>query len=432
MAHLPYLKEYSAPIADPALKREISHVLQNGYYLLRFPAFIEHHFRNSYRWLAIANLRTYSLLVSMVYVLFGVFAYSHYPYAKVGLFAPCYAIAGLCLWTLVLLSRLPRLNRRFHWYTGPLAAVGLAAIMQIPPSIEDSELRALTYAIAIDGIIVVYAMSKMRFQNAVIWCNVSSILHYFALKMTGYQESLFAFHSYFISSNLVGMGISYIIEYRERTMFLQSLLLDIDNKERETLYRDLEKLSREDSLTGLANRRHFDECLRQEWSRCQREKKPLSLVLLDVDFFKQYNDYYGHQAGDHCLTEVARALRKEAARPAELVGRYGGEEFILLYPNTSEQQIHINLKRIQERLTKLAMPHEGSKVAKIVTVSLGAATVHPVKGLNPEKLVSLADTLLYRAKSEGRNRWFHAPLIPQQQLPQWPSNVVDLHTGERS
>lgn len=426
MAHLPYLKEYSAPIADPALKREISHVLQKGFYLLRFPPFIEQHFRESYRWLAVNNLRTYSLFVTVVYVLFGLFAYLNYPYAQVGVFGPCYAIAGSCLGSLVLISRIKRFNRLFHWYTGPLAAVGLAAVMHIPPTVIDPEMRALSYGIAIDGIIVVYSMSKMRFHNAVIWCNFSGILHLLALNIHGLEESFFSFHSYFVSSNLVGMGIAYIIEHRERTMFLQSLLLDIDNKEREILYRDLEKLSREDALTGLANRRHFDECLRQEWSRCQREKKPLSLVLLDVDFFKQYNDFYGHQAGDHCLTEIARALRKEASRPAEIVGRYGGEEFILLYPNTNEQQIQINLKRIQERLNKLAIPHEGSKVAKTVTASLGAATVMPVKSLNPEKLVSLADAMLYRSKSEGRNRWNHAPLLHCK-----PSNVVDLHTGER-
>lgn len=426
MAHLPYLKEHSAPIADPALKREINHVLQKGFYLLRFPAFMEQHFRESYRWLAIANVRAYSAFVMIVFTLFGVFAYASYPFAKTGVILPSYLTAGLCLAALVTLSRIRKLNPHFHWYTGPLAAIGLAAIMHIPPTVSDPEMRALAYGIAIDGIIVVYAMSKMRFYNAVIWCHLSGILHLVALKLHGIDESWFSFLSYFVSSNLVGMGISYIIEHRERTMFLQSLLLDIDNKERELLYRDLEKLSREDALTGLANRRHFDECLRQEWSRCQREKKPLSLVLLDVDFFKQYNDFYGHQAGDHCLTEIARTLRKEAARPAELVGRYGGEEFILLYPNTNEQQIKINLKRIQERLAKLAIPHEGSRVAKVVTVSLGAATVMPVKSLNPEKLVSLADEMLYQSKTEGRNRWNHAPLLYCK-----PSNVVGLHGGER-
>src|SRR5688572_30253367 len=121
MAHLPYLKESSAPIADPALKREISHVLQKGFYLLRFPAFIEQHFRESYRWLAISNLRSYSLLVTIVYVLVGAAAYANYDVARVSGFGPCYAIAGLCLATLVILSRVQRMDRYFHWYTGLLA-----------------------------------------------------------------------------------------------------------------------------------------------------------------------------------------------------------------------------------------------------------------------------------------------------------------------
>lgn len=426
MAHLPYVKDMNARIADPALKREISHVLARGFYLLRFPTYIEKHFRENYRGIAIANLRGNSIFVGFIYLLAGAIATSQYDWRNAGVFAECYGVAGICLALVMLLTRIPSMDRYFHYYTGFIATTGLAAVMNIPITVQDPELRAAAYGLCVHATIIVYTMSKMRLYNSIIWCNLSGVIHLIALHMQGLSPHAIAFQTYYIAANLVGMGIAYIIEHRERAMFLQSLLLDIDNKERDLLLRDLQKLSREDALTGLANRRHFDECLAREWNRCRREKKPLSLVLVDVDFFKQYNDLYGHQAGDHCLTEVARALRKETSRPGELVGRYGGEEFVLLFPNIDDKQITISLSRLRERIQGLGIPHEGSRVATVVTASIGAATTIPHKSMHPDKLVSRADEMLYRAKSGGRNRWYQDLLEP----PLYPDKVVEFQRAE--
>jgi diguanylate cyclase (GGDEF)-like protein len=141
-----------------------------------------------------------------------------------------------------------------------------------------------------------------------------------------------------------------------------------------------------------------------------RDNKSLSVILLDVDYFKQFNDCYGHQAGDHCLVQIAKALKKEASRTGELVGRYGGEEFIILYPNTDEEQVRISLQRIRQRIHDLHILHEDSKASQIVTASMGAATTVPVKTLHPEKLVSAADEMLYKAKGEGRDCWYNIRL----------------------
>lgn len=394
------------PIADPALKHEIRHVLQSGFYLLRFPRFLEAFFLQSYRNTALINLKINSIYVVLTYLLMGSLVIGQFEKAKLGDFASTYITAGLCLVLVICFTRIDRLNGYFHWYTGILATIGLTSILQVAHTVTDPELKLAAYAGSIYAIIVIYAMSKMRFYVATFWCHLAGAFHLIALQIQNVTESFTSFQAYFIAANIIGMGISYIIEHRERAMFLQSLLLDIDKIEHKRLYENVQKLSREDSLTGLANRRYFDERLSQEWSRCRRDKKPLSVLLLDVDFFKQFNDTYGHQAGDHCLVVVAKALKQEASRTGELVGRYGGEEFIILYPNMGEDHVKTSLQRIRNRLHELNIPHEGSSVAQCVTASMGAATVYPVESLHPDKLVSAADKMLYKAKHAGRDGWF--------------------------
>ena len=416
-SHRKYIIQAPA-LTDPALKHEISDVLQAGFRLLRFPTYLERYFIRNYRTLAINNLVTNTPYLVALYLVLGTLAFSQYALPDLGMFPVAYAVTGVCLISTLALIRFNRFERGFHWYTGINAVVALSVLMTASASIDKPAMMTSAQAASIYAIIVVYAMSKMRFYMTVIWCHLAGMVHLITLKLLHLHHSFQDFQAYFIAANMIGMGIAYIIEHRERAMFLQALLLDIDKAEQDQLYSNLEKLSREDPLTGLANRRYFDERLAMEWSRCRREKLPLSVILLDVDYFKQYNDLYGHQAGDHCLSLVARALKKEASRPAELVGRYGGEEFILLYPNIDANQIRNTLVRIQQRLVSLDIPHEGSRIAKVLTASLGAATAYPVKTLNAEKLVSAADQMLYKSKETGRNCWFNTLIShcePQQQ-----------------
>ena len=398
------------PIADPALKHEFVDVLQRGFYYLRFPAFLEHYFLQHYRNTALKNLKINSVYVVITYLLLGSLVFGQFEQDKLGNFPLSYLVAGGCLLAIIILSRFEQMTRFFHWYTGVLGTVGLLSVMNIAQSVEDPQLKLGAYAASIYTIIIIYSMSKMRFYVATFWCHLAGLLHLLSLKLAGLNESFTSFQAYFVGANLIGMGISYVIEHRERAMFIQSLLLDIDKIEQEKLNRDLERLSREDPLTGLANRRYFDERLSQEWSRCMRDQKPLSVILLDVDFFKQFNDTYGHQAGDHCLVQIAKALKKEASRTGELVGRYGGEEFIILYPSTDDEQVRISLQRIRQRIHDLAILHEDSRAGHVVTASMGAATTVPVKSLHPEKLVSAADEMLYKAKAEGRDCWYNLRL----------------------
>ncbi|MCU9947760.1 sensor domain-containing diguanylate cyclase [Pseudomonas sp. PDM13] len=165
----------------------------------------------------------------------------------------------------------------------------------------------------------------------------------------------------------------------------------------------LETLSLTDALTGIANRRHFDEVLQQEWHRAQRTAEPLALAILDVDWFKRYNDHYGHPAGDACLQRIAQVLASTVSRSSDLVARYGGEEFVFLVPMTDAAGAQGIAQRLVQAIEELALPHELSTFGR-VTVSIGVAAMVPGQGEAAETLLQRADAALYEAKKAGRNR----------------------------
>lgn len=190
---------------------------------------------------------------------------------------------------------------------------------------------------------------------------------------------------------------------------LVGFMFDISERKRAEdkilqLQKELEALSYRDPLTGVANRRMFDRILDVEWDKARALGQPLSLVIVDIDFFKQYNDRYGHPQGDACLREVARVLDRAAARTRDLCARLGGEEFVLVLPATDEAAALAVAERFARRLARAALPHAASSLAGIVTCSMGVATIVPGNQDQPAGLVDLADTRLYRAKAAGRNR----------------------------
>lgn len=168
--------------------------------------------------------------------------------------------------------------------------------------------------------------------------------------------------------------------------------------------RALERMSRQDWLTEIANRRYFDAFLAEEMARARRSKQELCLALCDVDFFKGYNDHYGHQAGDDCLRQVARVLQAACRRPADLPARYGGEEFALVLPETTVSGATQVAESVRNSIVQLNVPHERSAVAGYVTVSIGVAGLLPTMDSDPEHLIAAADQALYQAKKLGRNR----------------------------
>jgi diguanylate cyclase (GGDEF)-like protein len=179
---------------------------------------------------------------------------------------------------------------------------------------------------------------------------------------------------------------------------------------------ELQRLATRDGLTGVANRRCFDETLAAEWLRCTRDVKPLSLILLDVDHFKRYNDAFGHQGGDACLKAIAAALSTSCHRSADHIARYGGEEFAAILPSTTASGALNVAERIRAGIAALKLPHPGNDGVGQVSISLGVATVVPDRTLELKDLVEAADRALYAAKHAGRDRALHAEQLDQRPL----------------
>jgi len=205
----------------------------------------------------------------------------------------------------------------------------------------------------------------------------------------------------YLPSLVIGFGFSFIallVFFAVRSLR--------QNAELNTAKRELEKISLTDALTGLANRRHFDLYLKQEWSRALRQSQPISMVMLDIDYFKAFNDAYGHPGGDQCLKQVAQVLEQVVRRPTDLVARYGGEEFALVLPDTQDAAAVAEACRVA--IQALGIVHEFSDVAPVITISAGVCSLVSTTQMSHELLIQQADNALYEAKEAGRNQVFQA------------------------
>jgi diguanylate cyclase (GGDEF)-like protein len=241
------------------------------------------------------------------------------------------------------------------------------------------------------AIIFIYFMAGLIFYQAVA-ANALVMLAYFAagtaLQLPGRE---FAYDAMaMVAANVFGASVIYMHEKTSRMRFLEACLL------RELVARD--------GLTGIQNRRMFDQHIQRVWQQAVREQERVAVLLADIDCFKDYNDRYGHQAGDECLRAVAVSLSQCARRPLDFVARYGGEEFAVVLYEASREYVAEVLTRIQRSIAELNIPHEASRVASRLTVSIGAAFILPSSSRTHDGLIQLADEALYSAKEQGRNR----------------------------
>ncbi len=203
---------------------------------------------------------------------------------------------------------------------------------------------------------------------------------------------------------VVDILITLVLALLIRRLMIRALVIERQKDELAYKNNQLEILSNSDALTGLANRRHFEKILDLEWKRSLRESTPITVIMIDIDHFKQYNDTYGHVAGDKCLRNVAQTLAKVISRPTDLVARYGGEEFVIILSNTEDREGKVAAKCVKE-VAKLRIPHKSSPVENYVTISAGSATYAIVPPDQPPRtIVKKADKALYAAKKDGRNR----------------------------
>jgi len=203
----------------------------------------------------------------------------------------------------------------------------------------------------------------------------------------------------------LALAASHMVERARRRRYLLLLREQGMIDQLGAIHQRLQQLSRSDVLTGVANRRHFHEHLQQVWQRAAHERSPVSVLMLDVDHFKAYNDRYGHQAGDACLRQVAQAMAHSLRQPVDVIARYGGEEFVAILPGADAQVARQVAERVRQGVQDGAIEHLGSSVAPVVTASIGVATANPATGgvAAADKLVACADRALYEAKRLSRN-----------------------------
>jgi len=324
-------------------------------------------------------------------------------------------IAFSAMDAMVLGRNLNRIPAMIHmWLVIPILLIGLAAsfsrhrhriyppLALIAATILGLSVAAIEIIAALGGVSIlfpclvltamfIYFMGGLTFYQALA-SNLVVTFAYLAvgtaLQLQGREFSYDALA--LVAVNLFGASVVYMHEKTSRMRFLEAALL------RELVARD--------GLTGIQNRRMFDQHIQRAWQQAVRESERVAVLLIDIDCFKDYNDRYGHQAGDECLRAVAHSLSQCARRPLDFTARYGGEEFAVVLYEASREYVAEVLTRIQRSIAELNIPREASRVASRLTVSIGAAFVLPDANRTHDGLVQLADEALYSAKEQGRNR----------------------------
>ncbi|WP_038342214.1 diguanylate cyclase [Acinetobacter sp. A47] len=218
-----------------------------------------------------------------------------------------------------------------------------------------------------------------------------------------------------IGSLLLGFSISVMLTSKERKIFIKSKISEIDEQILRIQASELLHLSQHDELTNVSNRRTFEEMFSHYYEQACKDRKALSVLFIDIDYFKNYNDFYGHQMGDQVISEIAKTI-KSAIRHMDFVARYGGEEFVVLLPETPAQGAYAVATNIYRAIDRLMIPHQKSLVSRYVTISLGITVFNGNPAIRQEKLIHTADKALYRAKQLGRNQIYYQPLTSEETM----------------
>jgi len=287
---------------------------------------------------------------------------------------------------------------RHVFFTSLLSTIwGLAGLVFFPSDLPHLALLVLVLFSVLLASIPTLAASRIAYYFQILVTLAPTTILLFMSKEPGHQ---------LLASAVLIMAFTLLLV----SGYIYSLLFELQNAQIA-----LQALADTDQLTGIANRRHFDRKFKVEWRRSMREQTPISLILIDVDYFKKYNDTYGHQAGDRCLQQIAMALESISHRPADLASRYGGEEFSVLLPITSQENAAMLAERLRKKIEALKIEHKTSELG-IVTISVGVSSCQPVwdfsgntpdeeqKVTFPAMLLTAADNALYVAKEAGRNQ----------------------------
>lgn len=389
--------------ANDQIEQETRAVLSSRYWSLRFPDRLEALFREQYipRAIRLFHFRVPFLFFIFFIVNLGIYQVLEHDAAM--RFFNINAWTGISILIATVLSFLPSTKHWYEWYISA-GGMGAIAVSTVTANMGGGDSAVLTYAGIVYIVVIIYSFLCLRFRVATLIGWMGGLIGIVLAYATVHAINWKLYGLIFIITNLLGMCLSYTLDRQERTSFLQGYLLQLAASKSARLARRLEILSRLDGLTGLANRRHLDEMMNQEWNRGLRQHQALTLMIIDVDFFKNYNDQLGHVAGDDCLRRIGCLLLSLAKRSGELAARYGGEEFVLLFPSMDIDLAEQQVQRLLERLAELKIKNPDEN-RPFVTVSVGIAVGIPSEMTSVEQLLRQADAALYKAKANGRNRY---------------------------
>ena len=364
--------------------------LKQGFAKLRFSDLLEKEFREFYIGVNLPRARLSGLIalilllsVTCIDLILGAPTGAHLNTLRLGVLCPLLVIIGVAV-------SLPAARR----YYPEIAAIGVILVGSVVVYISHvAAVQGASYILAGLVLVVLYAclFLGLLFNIAISLAGLLVGAHLLMGFLLGLPPSELFYMTAILGAAAVIGGIStYNLEHALRTNFLET--------------RWLNELAERDGLSGLYNRRMFDDFIRRVWRQSRREDVAIEIIFVDIDYFKIYNDVYGHQAGDDCLKKVANSIARCAKRPFDFLARYGGEEFVLVLYGPPEDYARSLPEQIRCDVMDLAIPHEGSQVANFVTVSVGVALARAGSNRSLTGAIQTADEAMYQAKKEGRNR----------------------------
>ncbi len=390
-----------ARLAQTPPAQTLTEQLQGRGWRLRFPQPLEAEFQTHYAATYQSDITLAMLLGLIATLACGIGDWLWMPDRYYRMWA-VRIVACLPLLALYIIARQPRSRPYLQWLVVIDAVAGSIGVEvfanMAPPPISHFYQGGILLVM-----LLIFVLCRLQFRfGLMVALFIVGICQPFILQSTSLL-SISGREIILLLGLLLSLPGSFLIERSLRQNYLQVRLLSLQNREVEEANRQLQYLTAIDGLTLIANRRTLDSTLATEWVRAQRKQQSLSLLMIDVDHFKRFNDTFGHPAGDSCLRQVAETLRSHVRRPGDLAARYGGEEFAVVLSGTDAHDALLIAENIRMEILSLSIPHPESNHGH-VTVSIGCATLVPERSGSPSLLYERADQALYRSKRSGRNR----------------------------
>lgn len=377
--------------------------LRNGLNRLCFEPQLEELYQREHAMSSVRHIRLASIFGLIVYAVFGLLDWTMVGAEFTQLAVIRYGLVSPVMIFCIVVLRDPRIHRHV-FKLASLVLIFIAGTL-LGMTLVSREPNTILGVLPLVMFVFTGLRLSFRQSNIIAWTIfLMTLLAGLYLQVSSaVPADFFRFIFLFALINVLGMFCAYTLERHRRKDFLQTHLLELEAQQLEALGEQLMLLSTTDSLTQLSNRRYFQERFDEEWRRASRDSVPISILLLDVDEFKAFNDNYGHQAGDQCLAALGPVLKSMARRSGEVAARYGGEEFILLFPGVDQEEAIKLGEALCQSVRNLQITHGHSSVAKVLTASVGVATCVPNHDILPRELIALADQCLYAAKDGGRD-----------------------------